>query len=89
LRFLTFEDRPSSSPFIERVWRCHSSSGGVFYSMAEGNFELVVTRLEGLTLVTLRGQRLGDPRFRECRGLRGKAGPGGRHRTGTHHTGCD
>lgn len=53
--FLTFEDRPSSSPFIERVWRCHSATGGMFYSMAEGNLELVVTRLEGLTLVTLRG----------------------------------
>lgn len=55
MSILTFEDRPSSSPFIERVWRCHSTTGGPFYSMAEGNLELVVTRLEGLTLVTLRG----------------------------------
>lgn len=53
--FLSFADRPSSSPYVERVWRCHNTSGGVFYSMAEGNLELVVTRLEGLTLVTLRG----------------------------------
>jgi hypothetical protein len=55
MRFLTFEDRPSSSPYIERVWRSHSTAGGLFYSMAEGNLELVITRLEGLTLVTLRG----------------------------------
>ena len=55
MTFLTFDDRPSNSPFIERVWRCHSVAGGTFYSMAEGNLELVVTRLEGLTLVTLRG----------------------------------
>jgi AraC-like DNA-binding protein len=53
--FLTFEDRPSTSRYIERVWRCHSTTGGVFYSMAEGNLELVVTRLEGWALVTLRG----------------------------------
>jgi hypothetical protein len=53
--FLTFEDRPSNSPLIERVWRCHSTAGGVFHSMAEGNLELVVTRLPGFTRVTLRG----------------------------------
>jgi AraC-like DNA-binding protein len=52
---LTFEDRPSNSPLIERVWRSHSSAGGVFHSMAEGNLELVVTRLPGLSRVTLRG----------------------------------
>jgi hypothetical protein len=53
--FLTFEDRPSTSPLIERVWRCYSIVGGTFYSMAEYNIELVVTRLPGLTRVTLRG----------------------------------
>ena len=52
---LTFEDRASSSPFVERVWRCFSNSGGPFYSMAESNLELVVTQLPGLTQVTLRG----------------------------------
>lgn len=53
--FLTFEDRPADSPLIERVWRCHSSGGGLFSSMAESNLELVVTQLAGLTRVTLRG----------------------------------
>ena len=53
--FLTFEDRRSDSPFIERVWRSHSAGGGVFQSIAESNLELVVTRLPGLTRVTLRG----------------------------------
>jgi hypothetical protein len=54
--FLAFEDRPSDSPFVERVWRCHShGGGGAFYSMAEGNLELVVTRVPGLAFVTLRG----------------------------------
>ena len=53
--FLEFEDRESISPFIERVWRCRSRAGGSFLSMAEGSIELVVTRLEGFTAVTLRG----------------------------------
>lgn len=55
MTFMTFEDRPSTSRYVERVWRCQSTIGGVFYSMAEGNLELVVTRLEGFSLVTLRG----------------------------------
>ncbi len=52
---LTFADRPSSSPLIERVWRAQSHRGGPFRSMAEGNLELVFTRLPGITRVTLRG----------------------------------
>jgi AraC-like DNA-binding protein len=53
--FLTFEDRPSNSPYVERVWRCCSTKGGPFHSMAEGNLELVVTRLDDFVQVTLRG----------------------------------
>jgi hypothetical protein len=53
--FLTFEDRPSDSPFVERVWRARTIDGGVFRSIAESNLELVITRLPGLTRVTLRG----------------------------------
>ena len=52
---LTFTDRPADSSLIERVWRSHSVASGVFHSMAEGNLELVVTRLQGLTRVMLRG----------------------------------
>jgi hypothetical protein len=53
--FLEFDDRESDSPYVERVWRSWSRSGGSFLSMAEGNIELVVTRLPGLLAVTLRG----------------------------------
>lgn len=52
---LAFEDRPSASRFVECVWRCHSRRSGQFLSMAEGNIELVVTKLPHLTAVTLRG----------------------------------
>jgi len=52
---LEFDDRGSDSPYVERVWRSRSRSGGSFLSMAEGNIEFVVTRLPGFLAVTLRG----------------------------------
>jgi len=40
---------------VERIWRGRSRAGGPFLSMAEGNIELVITRLSRLVAVTLRG----------------------------------
>jgi len=53
--FLIFEDRPSDSPFVERVWRCHSERAGTFHSMAASHWEMVVTRHKGKTFLTVRG----------------------------------
>src|SRR4030081_3010142 len=53
--FLHFRDRPSDSPYIERVWRGSSDGGGPFVSAAAGPLELVVTRLADLAMVTVRG----------------------------------
>jgi Helix-turn-helix domain len=53
--FLVFEDRPSDSPFIERVWRCHSESAGSFHSIASPHWEMAVTRHRGRTYLTIRG----------------------------------
>lgn len=54
--FIHFDaDRASDSPFVERVWRCHSERGGLFLAVASSHWELVVTRLEGATTVTLHG----------------------------------
>jgi AraC-like DNA-binding protein len=52
---LNFDDRPSDSPFIERVWRCHTEHAGIFLSVAASHFEMVVTRHRGKTFLTLRG----------------------------------
>jgi AraC-like DNA-binding protein len=52
---ITFEDRPSDSPFVERVWRCHSERAGTFVSVAASHLELVISRREGREFVTLRG----------------------------------
>lgn len=52
---INFEDRPSDSPFVERVWRSRSERAGVFHSMAACHWEMVVTRHEGKTSLTVRG----------------------------------
>lgn len=54
--FIIFDaERPSDSPFVERVWRCHSEGGGPFLAVASSHWEMVVTRLNGNTMVTLHG----------------------------------
>lgn len=54
-RVLNIEDRLSDAPGVERIWRCRSDRGGPFLSIAESRFEMVVTRHEGRTCLTLRG----------------------------------
>lgn len=49
------EDRPSDSPYIERVWRCHCERAAPFLSIAASRCELVVGRLAGKITMTLRG----------------------------------
>jgi AraC-like DNA-binding protein len=53
--FLIFDDRPSDSPFVERIWRCHSERAGSFLSIAASHWEMVVTRHQGKTTLTVRG----------------------------------
>jgi hypothetical protein len=50
-----FEERPSDSPYVEVVWRNHSESGGHFISMASSHWQMVITRHEGKTRLTVRG----------------------------------
>jgi AraC-like DNA-binding protein len=52
---LVFEDRPSDSPFIERIWRSHSHRAGTFVSVAASHIEMVVTHVGGRRFATLRG----------------------------------
>jgi hypothetical protein len=53
--FITFEDRPSESPLVERIWTARSQRAGPFHSMAASECELVVTRLRGAAFLTVRG----------------------------------
>ena len=51
----TFEERPSDSPFVERIWCAHSERAGSFISVAASHWEMVVTRQNGQTFLTVRG----------------------------------
>src|ERR1700716_523356 len=49
------EDRASDSPFVERVWHCHSEVAAPFLSIAASRCEVVVSRLQGKVTMTVRG----------------------------------
>jgi len=53
--FLIFDDRPSDSPFVERVWRSHSTRAGSFLSVAASYCGIVFSRHHGKIKATLRG----------------------------------
>jgi AraC-like DNA-binding protein len=53
--FLIFDDRSSDSPFVERVWRCHSERAGRFLSVVSSHWEMVVTHYRDTTTLTVRG----------------------------------
>ncbi len=77
--FLIFDDRPSDSPFVERIWRCHSERAGKFLSIAASHWEMVVTRHNGKTTLTVRGPEtnattLDCPAEGEWLGIRFKLG---------------
>jgi AraC-like DNA-binding protein len=48
-------ERLSESPYVERVWRSHSEGAGVFRSIAESRWEMVITRFQGQISLTVRG----------------------------------
>ncbi len=49
------EERSSDSPLVERVWHSHSERGGSFISTAGSHWEIVVTKRERGTVLTVRG----------------------------------
>ena len=51
----TFEDKLSDSPFVERVWRAQSERTGDFLSVAASHWEMVVSRYQNKTYMTVRG----------------------------------
>jgi AraC-like DNA-binding protein len=48
-------DRPSDSPFVERIWHAHSEYTGGFTSVAMSHWEMVVSKLHGTITLTVRG----------------------------------
>lgn len=50
-----FEERPSESSFVETIWRTQSENEDSFISRAVSHWEIVVTKQDGKTALTLRG----------------------------------
>jgi AraC-like DNA-binding protein len=50
-----FEEKPSVSPYVEVIWRNHSERGGQFISMASSHWQMVITKHEDKTRLTVRG----------------------------------
>jgi hypothetical protein len=53
--FIHFQERPSDSPFIERVWCSSSTRAGTFLSMAASHCGIVFSRHRGTARATIRG----------------------------------
>lgn len=52
----TCEERPSDSPFVQRIWRSRSARGAIsFISMAETHCGIVVAKTMDRTIVRIRG----------------------------------
>lgn len=50
-----FEERPSDSSFVETIWRTCSGRAGSFISRAVSHWEIVITKQDGETRLTVRG----------------------------------
>lgn len=49
------QERPSESSLVERVWRTRGESTGLFISQSKVYSEIVLTRYQGKTTLTVRG----------------------------------
>jgi hypothetical protein len=52
---LNFDERLSDSPYVHRVWDCHSERVGSFISISSTRWEIVVSKYQGKTTLTVRG----------------------------------
>lgn len=52
---LIWDERAAESPWIERIWYSRSTEAGEFRSVAGSRSEIVITRYQGETTLTLRG----------------------------------
>lgn len=51
----SFDERLSDSPFVERIWRAQSERTGDFLSVVASWWEIVVSKYQGQTAITVRG----------------------------------
>src|SRR5688500_18831787 len=52
---LIADERLSDSPLVQTVWRSYAEHGASFSSMANSSCDIVITKIDGHTVVTGRG----------------------------------
>jgi AraC-like DNA-binding protein len=52
---IILDTREATSPFVQEIWQARSERAGAFVSVAASHWELVVSRYEGATTLTVRG----------------------------------
>ncbi len=52
---IIFDGRPSDSPFVETVWHAQCERANNFTSAAAAHWEMVISKFQGKTTVTMRG----------------------------------
>src|SRR5687767_14282454 len=55
VKLFRFDERPSDSPFVEKLWRTRGVLADGFISVAVSHWEMVVARERGRTYLTVRG----------------------------------
>jgi hypothetical protein len=77
---VTFEQRLSDSPFVESIWRTQAESNGCDVVSADVSWDMIITRIEGKTQLTVWGPMT---RANEIRHTEGSEGIGIRFKLGT------
>lgn len=60
--FPYLEERPSDSPYVERVWSTHSERAGSFTSISTAVWSMVISKCRGRTTLSLHGPQTGATR---------------------------
>jgi hypothetical protein len=57
--FPDFEERPSDSPLVERIWRSHSERAASFTSISAVCWSMVISKCQGRITISLHGPETG------------------------------
>ena len=57
--FPHFEERPSDSPFVERIWMTRSEQSGSFTSISTAFWSMVISKVRGRISISLHGPQTG------------------------------
>ena len=60
--FPHFEERPSDSPFVERIWMTRSEQSGSFTSISTAFWSMVIARVNGRISISFHGPETGATR---------------------------